>query len=542
MPQVELRYTIESFSISPVTATPTFDGLFEDSREREQIYFRRGLRNGLTFKGADYTTLLALEETICEEVTLTIERKCPGGDYADFWVGVFTLQDATINKDQCYIRVKCEPNDAYKCLLEGQKVEQNVFTMDTVQVRGYNGFYEVDCFTGTSPVDCDAIPTPEPADPTLWCPDVESETCLPYVDENGVSYFLKTTCYHRLVFAGTCSGSTPVEPAGSLSTWTLLEDNCPTDSTFFRCPNNSNVYFKYDNGRMFSDVLVQLIETGLDCGYTVVSNFFNINGDATAPANDAYTYAETHLHELTFHQKSDIKRPYDSNPALSTAWSLKLKDLLDDLRIAFNVYYKIEADGTFRIEHASYFTAASGLDLTGRRIKNVYENDYSDLPSEEQYFYADQECSTAFQSQHIQYECGEDPREYRLRLFSFDVGFISDIYQKEVVSDGGFVLISTFVADTVRYIKDDNLPLAWPNLHANLHLHWKAAESLTINSSAETALTFRRQRKAPAIITRLCCTDDFDPSDELTTDNGTAQVEGSEINVLREHVTLKLKY
>lgn len=539
---VELRYKIESNSIALQTVTPTFDGLFEDAPERDQLYFRRSIRNAITFKGEDYTTLLALEESICEEVFLTIERKCPGGSYTTFWEGVFTLQDATVNKDQCYIRVKCTPNDAYKCLLSAQKEEQNVYDLETYTVRGYNGFYEVECFSDTSPIDCDQVPDPEPPDLGEWCPDFESETCLPYVDENGVSYFEKVRCFHRLTFAGTCSGSTPVEPGNSLSTWTLLEDNCPTSSTWFRCPFEDNVFFQYNYGRWFGDVLSAMIELNLGCSLTLVSNFFNVNADATNPTNDAYTYAETYLQELTFHQKSDIKRPYDSNPSLSTVWNLKLKDLLDDLRIAFNVYYKIEAGGIFRLEHASYFEAGTGLDLTGRRIKNVYENDYSDLPEEEQYYYADQECSTPFQSEHIQYECGEDAREYRLKLFSFDIGFISDIYKKEVVSDGGFVLISTFEESGTRYIKDDNLPLSWPYLHENLHRHWKAAEDLTINGVATTAYIFRRQRKAPAIITRLCCTDDFDATDELTTDNGTAQVEGAELNVLREHVTLKLKY
>ena len=122
------------------------------------------------------------------------------------------------------------------------------------------------------------------------------------------------------------------------------------------------------------------------------------------------------------------------------------------------------------------------------------------------------------------------------------MGFISDIYQKEVVADSGFVLISTFDSGGTNYITDDNLPLSWPYLHENLHLHRKASESLTINGTPTTALTFRKQRKAPAIITRLCCDDDFDAADTITTDMGEADVDTAELNVLREHVTLKLKY
>lgn len=538
---VALRYKIESATITLQTVTPTFDGLFEDSPEREQVYFRRSIRNAVTFKGADYTTLIALEETICEEVTLTIERQCTGGSYVAFWEGVFTLQDATINKDQCFIRVKCIPNDEYKCFLVAQKEEQNVFALDLVEARGYNGFYNLECYKSVSLIDCETEATPEPPDLAEWCAEPESDVCNQYTNEEGDTVWERVVCYDRLTFPGTCSGGTPSPPGNSLSDWTLLENDCPTSSTYFRCPNNSNVFFKYSTGRWFADVLTEMIETGLGCGLTLVSNFFDVNADATNPSNDAYTYAATYLQSLTFHQKSDIKRPYNSNPALSTVWNLKLKDLLDDLRIAFNVYYKIEGT-TFRLEHASYFAAVAGLDLTGRSLKNVYENDYSDQPKEEQYFYADQECSTAFQSQHIQYECGEDPREYRLKLFSFDVGFISDIYQKEVVADSGFVLISTFDSGGTNYITDDNLPLSWPYLHENLHLHRKASESLTINGTPTTALTFRKQRKAPAIITRLCCDDDFDAADTITTDMGEADVDTAELNVLREHVTLKLKY
>lgn len=530
---------ISSDNISYREASPVWAGAFSHKKERDAVFYTQELKDELLFKGDDYAALILLEQSPCEVVDVEIWRQCEG-EYSLYWTGDFTWFDVKVNKDYCTVRVTPSPKTGYECLQGEWEIEQNIYSAaSTVTVYPFQGELQVACCTATN----EGSPPPAPTGGDCTESFTLSEWCgLPISDvitppDPPFTTYVRTTCYGRVVADGTCSGGTPVAP-NTQYFWNLLENNCPTSSKWWRCVSSLEQNLSPMNtGRLFKTVLQWLVDQ-TNCGLTVKSDFFDINPDGSSPDNLAYTYAENNLKYLTIHQKSDVKRPNASNPALSTVYVIKLKELIDDLRIMFNVYFRVEENETvLRLEHHSYFTQGTGMDLTAKPMKLEYSTDGADLVAEELYKYADE-----IGSQKITYSCGTGSRDFRLRLISTPVSEIQNQSNQESVSDRGWVLCANRFIGGKYYLIDGNLPLLWGSLHSNLFRHNRAFPSGTLNGQNMQFLSWRKNRKQEPFTIDICCDDVFDPTLLITTPLSEGEVEDAEYNLIKDTLKLTLKY
>ena len=279
--------------------------------------------------------------------------------------------------------MKPKPLDDYKCFDAAIKDIYNAYPTSFVTVTSIGGTYETRICNRTISgggfdefYDAQQSPYSDClTEPTEWAVltnklevnGVDYTGTFPYNEEEPFD-IQQTVTWHREVIDIPCSDGLPAEPPFGDS-WDLISDDCATDGTakYWRAPvSSSTVLGDYTRGTLLSTVITRAI-TSLSCGLTVKSDFFNINPEGDAPSNIAYTFAEAYLHNLTFHQKSDIKNKNASNPSTSAAWEFKVSELIEDLRRIFNVRPKI-VDDVLIIEHVSFFTSSAGRDLTGSKL------------------------------------------------------------------------------------------------------------------------------------------------------------------------------
>lgn len=535
------RIILQSDTISSHTAVAIWDTNIEYRREENQVFYRKRIRRPVTFTGLTYDELQALDPDGCEEITVQIQRECEGvGNYSTFLTGHFNAGDWRDNVDDCEITVTVLTNDEYECLLGTWKTPVNMYGLDVVEVKPYpitelyvheQAYQECEeCGVGV-PIE----------DPENWCEEIEYEGCVAAINPGDCPPGITTdvfTGYHRLEAAGSCDGSTPLAPSAD-DYWTLLEDDCPTGSTWWRCPGGdvNSVNGRMPYGRLFSDVLQTLFD---GCGLTVVSDFFNINADATAPDNAAYDFAALYLQTMTVHQKSDVKRPYSTDPATSKQWDMQPKEMLDDLRVLFNVYWVI--DGTdIRIEHISYFETSGGIDATGDAQKLDTERQIEDNIKTEYFYFVDEAGSDYFLGLPIVYDCGVEKLENRCQLFSTDVTYIQNT-NSEGFSDENFVLCSTEIVSDVHYLLRDNRALSFTELHESLHRHYRYWKNGTLNGDPVTFTTFRPTRKQPPFDHVLCCDEDFNEREPVETGIGVGYIETAVYNMENDIITLETKH
>lgn len=510
-----VRFFISSDSITRRECVVITKGLFGWEPEREQIFFRHTPKSAFRFVGVEFTDVYALTD-VCEEITVEVERRCAAA-WEPYWMGTFVKTDCRFSVTDCYFQVTPKPIDDYKCLIDKWEIERSVYGAGAVvEVLPFIGQYELECcrVLDENPPDPETAPCGGFVIGTQWC--LESFTL-----EGGEGGFIGITCFDRIIAFGTCDGGVPVPPQDG-EDWNFLAGSCPTPR-FWRCPNgDAAVTAPLSYGRYFSDVLSYLVEeTG--CGLTVQSHFFDIGTPAgTPPDNEAYQYAVDYLQKMTMHQKSDVKRPNSSNASLAKVWQIKLKDLLDDLRVLFNVYFKI--DGTdLIVEHLSFFEGVAGLDFSTANILQDFEWD-SETPIRERWIYFDELCSAFFYPGILDYECGSQKKEYRLKVFSCDLKWISDIDNADLIQDAGFVLLSNQEIGGDLIVNNGNRPLGFPALLASVHRFGRPFEDYEENGDAQTALSVRKLRKLQPFTQKVACDAGFDPSDIIATPLGNSEV------------------
>lgn len=473
----------------------------------------------------------------CETFECSVEVECPAGsdNWEERWSGEFSSKDWKVSDDKKTLSVKPKENNPLDCLKENWKKDENIYNIVAWEtVKPYFNIYKDKqrVIVGASP-----------ADPCL-SPPSESGFCH-YETESipGSPPDIPTKCiyyYHRFEKAGGCSGSTPTEP-DDFTDWTILQNNCPTSSVWWTCPEGSNLPFTFIHGTRLGDVIQYLLDQS-GCGLTVVSDFLNINPDFTAPSNDAYTAAADKLQHLLVFQKSDIKRHDATDAARRPAFKIKLADLMADLKVMFQMDWTVtDAGSTFRLEHVSYFSASVGNDYTASKYKKELERDRNDTPRITRFFYRDEKCSDYFRGFPIEIDCGEDEKELRLSLFSVDLEYIVSDDGLESIGDDGFVLICADDIGGTLYNIDNNRPLAWSELLYNYYRHNMAGAG-SINELPVTPLSLKKTRKQPSFNTQHCCGDTFEPFDVIVTSLGEGEVQSAEWNIAKDYLEIEAKY
>ena len=553
------KFYIESSLFPKTEVEPVFDGLFEFVKDGKAAYYRFKMKSNLKFGvKVDYTLIKQLESVECEEAAFTIERLC-GGVFSEYWKGFIQAFDfSTVDEDFCYIEVKPEVDDGYKCFLDYIKEKVGIFSAaPVVSSVAIGGTYEEQtCYRTQAAADCVTFTTWYNT-PYSACLAVAADWCLVenrvYLD--GVLANLpdcvtppydltQETDWHREVIDWPCNGGvggTPVAPSYG-SGWTLIQDDCATLGTakWWRCPASTSILSDHSNGRLLNDVL-EFMVAGSSCPLTVKSDFFNINPLGDAPSNIAYTYALANLHYLTIHQKSDVKRPSATNQAGTAAWVVKPKDLFDDLEKIFNIRYIIE-DGVLILEHVSFFTSGLGLDLTGEPIKRKYGYTGGENIKEENFYWSDRKASAAFLAEPITYDCGENEKEQPCNLISTDLRFIENPINEDKIDDAGFVLIANYEVNGSYVTINENEPLQWSMLHENLHKHARLFKSGLLNNVQQNFLSWIPYKKQEPFKTSLCCSDSFNPSDLVQTSLGNGTVSTATLNIFTGRIELELLY
>jgi hypothetical protein len=509
-------------------------GDFQHKKEREEVYHTHELKGDLTLTGDAFAAVKNLSDN-CEAISVTVEREC-AGDWEEYWTGSFTKFDCKFDFDKCTVTVQPKADSPWTCVKKEWDDPVNFFVAvaggKVINTLGV-GKYEFEVCTV---VDGDS----DDYDIDLPCggtKDLDSQWCqsAPSTVEPISGGFKHSTPFHRVWAIGASPGNPPALSSG----WTLMTD--VPGNRWWRCPDANEINLpKLDRGRLFSEIMTYLVGQ-LGCGLTLRSYFFGLNAThAAPPSNGAYDFALANCHKIICLQKSDVKRPHDTNAATSESFKMKLQELLADLRKMFKVYPKIVGNDLI-LEHISYFTSVSGLDLSDEGMKLQVDFDIS-VSRKTRMVWMDEECSLAFKGRSIEYNCGGDnSKEERVAYFSTDVSFIADPIRADVIADAGFVLVAAIEYDGEYAAIDQNEPFGWTSLIENLHRYNADFGSGTFGSET-TAITVRKNQKQPSFSTCLECSTGFDPGDFITTPLGEGEVQEATYNIFRDSLSVQLNY
>lgn len=559
-----VRYYIQSADIPRTQVTPTHSGDYEYTREDGAIYYRFGPKDEFIFKGADWVLLEPYLFNTCYEVVLEVERYC-SGVYTLYWSGSFIMKANEVDLDRCLLSVTAKPDDAYKCFEEAAKDEVNVYTSGPVTtVAAYGGTIEEEVCTtidthGDTATLVAMLTTPDDsclANPAEW----GLKSNLVYLDGNlYTDYFPpedlsaegdwileQVTTWQREVLTTDCTLGVPTPPPFG-SGWAVLSEDCAGTGTavFWRVPPTSNgaALGDYTRGRDFKEVIIAMVDA-MGCGLSVKSDFFGLNTVGDAPTNSAYTYASTYLQYLTFHQKSDIKRKNAFSGSSSEAWVLKPADFFKDLELIFNVFPVI-IDDTLILEHYSFYTSDVGLDASGAKmVKKLSYSGNEDVRTE-MFYWAEENSSSEFKANPIEYNCGEKEEERRVLLFSTDLAYTEDPNNADKITDSGFMLIANAMYESNLIIIDANDPLKWTNLQPELHTYARPFRAGKINGVYQDFISWWPYIRQEPFKINLCCGDTFNPEELVLTGVGglgPGTVERATYNILTDRLQLEIIY
>lgn len=450
------------------------DYLLTWKKDTDFGFYRLQWAQSLTFSGDDFDDFFELENSClrCNPVDFRVAVLCEGTE-TDLVEGEFLLINGDFDKSHCTLEITPTVIDVYSCLLDNWTEEINIlqgtpknlvdlFFGEIQIVRAI----EVNTFTGTwiSAVES-SYPYATSGTPPgtnlseAWIPIYSSFQNTTQIFTGGFQTAAGAemiTDYAREFVAGAISppGSDWVAVTGGFArpvnrgSQTIQFE--PPTSTFFsefavsgfstdQFNVTAPIEYGLSNGVLLSDALDLLFS---ECGYTVVSDFYNINPDATAPVNDPYAFAAEHLQNLMLFQKTDITNP----DAFQDATSAKVtrETLLKDLKGLHNIDIRIEGT-TVRIEHLSYWTTQNGIDLTveaPKAIAGLNRWTYASvkLPQFEEWNFSEDQ-STDFGETRIRYaECFTKGLKQTFQIGALLTDFPRFLGNKESGTEGIMIL------------------------------------------------------------------------------------------------------
>jgi len=317
--------------------------------------------------------------------------------------------------------------------------------------------------------------------------------------------------------------------------------------------------FSMDNGVRMEDALNLYVQ---DCGMTLVSDFFDINADGTAPSNQAYDYAAAWLQDLLIFQASDVIRASAQNNA--TAIKLNFKDFFINLG-RFNIeVVRSPGSNTVRIEHVSYRQHNRHLDLTTDfeiiKGKAKEKQTGADAPRFERFKDKYTTNSPDHDDAYIEYDalCSDDSdnneKTYNAPHVITNVGHLyenDELAEDLDLQKDTIVLVSRvngIIATDVGAISGEtivNAPLCWANLLPALWIWDRPQYQGKVNGEPtvfESTIPTSEQEKLKV---KICIDDFFDTfsEDDLVKSHfGWSWVDSSEYEIPGEILELGLKF
>ena len=515
--------------------------------------YRVKLSNKLLFKGADYTYFRDIYDAgDCTEVSLLIENYC-GGEWVTWHEGIVPIFQGEYNASRCEVSFEIKPNDVYQCADKSLSSRTNWLEYGTpTDIRTFIQGGTIETYSVT-------VIVPSVLTSMKWAftiLDIRDNA-----DPDATTQFRPITNAMVITLSQTKIITTlareTVTSVGSPGTgWVNISGTTWARPVILGKIDIQGI-FKWEaqiinpapisNGRKLSDVLTEAVAE-LDCDIDeVVSNFLNINPDATNPSNDAYDYASDNFTDIFFFQKSDIVRAGVSNDA--TRFTFSVKEFLDEMKI-FNLFWAITSAGgtnTLRIEHYTYFDGSNGLDLTtlqsGRFIEGLdsFKSEV-EVPNFESFAYQESYRSK-FLVKRITYPpaCATTQGDERTSVQM--CADFSGLLENQDAGLEGFFLLATYDLGGGEYLMnalsaEANGAFAWENILPALWADGRFHADATANVPGYTVNSVAKMREQVQITIPFCCDDEFEPSELVQTQLGWGEVKSAEQDT--ERGTLKL--
>lgn len=578
--QYQLTDALGSTTISPLGES----GLkVERTRNDEnKLSYSDELAGTLTLTGADFTRLLTIEGSAdrCDPLYIQIKRNC-GGTWEDFGpLRRFFLTDAEWDLDRCTVQIKFDKYEAEDCLEKNKSKEIDLFTLiagrytallirpgtviEKVTYTTTGGACNGETYWGGSGTPADGG----------W---------VPYYIYNGLTFSGGVVSCHNetrwarqklvlpvatpqpsfeWILAGTSGGNNTWVRSAIL--YNKKETITPFQGSVIRAytfessiVGDGGGITDIDNGLRLGDCFQAFADT-FCVGLTVKSQFFQINPDTVTTTNYV-TGTTSKVRHLLVYQKSDVKRPTINN---ATKFLVSWEKFIGQFVEMFNVRWAV-IGSVLRIEHVSWFPQNAGIDLTGpaysKYVAGMQKYSYksADVPGSEAFAFMEATPGSDFQGVPIVYDGGcvssgkENVKNHAADFTTTDVEYcllnsdsgsslVEDKGMAVIACDDGLNIISEPpILDTVART---NNTLAWAQLHASYHKHYRYLISGLMNNVATTFLSVIPIKKGKPVTIPFCCGDTFDPNDTVTTVLGDGIVEKSTFNFKDDTLTIELLY
>lgn len=589
-------------------------------REDDFIFFRKLLDSPITFINdgsqsiSDFTYLKDIYDNFkCCEIKFRVEKLCSGTWITD-WEGYFTHNDVDWDFDKCTATVKLTSDDDYRCLLDNGNTEVNVLGVEdriTIQLS-YTSVYDIYI---DSTLDIDCLFTNPPGEPgyvlvfedctvpnsgtgrQVWIRErtftqcVDGECTEPLQCGGPVWELISDTCGldgqcewvravgtspPEILFADCVNGipdPPPVPPGTDPEEYIIIFQDCE----WFNPNLGVIIYYaapcliNYTRVMTFSDVISYLVENTCPDIPGIRSNFLEIN---PLDDNPNFPYVPGKNYVITFNnsffgeteddnnyystlaiaQKSDIINPNSSNPA--TEGIMTFEELMEWLRIIFNIYWNIDDDGYLRIEHFVYYTSQQIYDLTvpPNAIYNEWLNQVSynkqEMPKREVFKFAEAYYKDfvgvpiVYNSPCVNPKIKE--KMYTVGDITTDINYIIDFPSS--IDPHGFVF---FLLDGILIRQatgkltgtlQNNVELGWSNLHFNFHRHNRVLLSGVMNNVQQPFASAIKTRKQ-VTQSRIDCCYDFAPfRGYITTTQGNGEIEKATFYISQNRLLFDLVF
>lgn len=486
---------------------------------------RKELETELVFTNteehATFDELFILENSRlpCIEMQIRIEQycRCDSSVITEEWTGLIPFRKGKWDRLGCTVRVKAIPVDTLKCLADIWNTKKNILDLPNRSViKSLSGGLQHKAVRGENPPEglgwtlrkleqhWDTFLQKYISTQTFWVRQFALSDLGGYVFDTIVGIWVKNVPMGEPKFYVGIDGASINDRD---------EDVIEVEETIYKI-----IDIDIDNAVTLSDALNFLID---GCGVNLVSNFFGINPDLTAPDNKAYRYAADYMQDVLLIHASDLINADATENA--TIHEISLDKIMKDFNKMFlKLYYKEETN-TIYLEHLSYNTSLKKINLT--KVKDVaginqYEYVEQEFPKKESFKFAYDTSNRDFDGANFEYNSNcvnqdstNNEIDLQCEILVANVGkmynndsFLEDdekLFKTAIVAKGASEIISIGGVYTSNIL---NGPFAYTNILSNLGTYERPLEYGKTNGIETRFDTVKKQRKQNVSITLGCKT------------------------------------
>jgi hypothetical protein len=501
-----------------------------------QLFFRHTLRGGILLRGAAFAWVYALEQSDgrCTPIEIEVYKIVPGGtDTLDF-AGNAAFDQMDFFVDRCEVTLQTESIDTYSDLVRIWEKPVNLLdgTAKVGVVTNYKDLAggAVSFFEDFATEETIAISAPGGqtfSDPDFPDPDegwVMVTDTVVIIDSGGL--FAKRTTVWMREMAVAFWDNNPTFPPGE--EWKVVENTAPgvfryarpVESVFMEQESITQVHtfgtlpliwtfdayahkYQYvpyhtptiDNGVRLSTAFTKLLS---GTGFTLKSNFYNINPAGASPPNDVYADPTDHENRIVFHP-SDVLRPNASNNA--TILETSLKEFLEELNYLDQVWVTVLPGKVLQLEHQSFYEGNQGIDFTQSPYDRAlvgnhrYRYDRDNLPIGDRFFHADEAASLLpFKKYQYSYDIPPAHPAYPNCVFAYGPykeyiagnsrnDIMAMIANPHTFSTDGFTFVDALEINGSLVVPSGRFFDGYPFAHLNNHMTpWYLANELYVHN------------------------------------------------------------